>query len=89
MKKVKVYYMENCPYCRQLMDGLDELKIEYDSIDVDSEEGEQKFLKLYEVTKSENIPIVIVGKQVLVPEISFNTIEQALKLIQKLFLASP
>lgn len=86
MKKIKVYYMENCPYCTNLMDGLNKLDFDYEKIDVDSEEGEKEFLKLYEFTKSDNIPIIIVGNDVLLPEITFRTIDQALKLIEELYL---
>lgn len=86
MSRIKVYYMEHCPYCTELMDGLDGLGFEYEKIDVDSKDGEKKFLKLYKVTHSENIPIIIIDNQVLVPEISFNTINEAISLIEKLYL---
>ena len=85
MKKVKVFYMQNCRYCKKLMDGLNELKIPYETVDVDTEEGEKEFLKLYKLTKSENIPVIIVGNQVLVPEIAFNDIETAIKIIIELY----
>jgi len=88
MKRVKVFHSENCPFCKKLTEGLDKLKITFEEIDVDSKDGEKEFLKLYKFTKSENIPIVIVDNQVLIPQISFNTIEEALISINKLYLIS-
>lgn len=76
--------METCPYCKKLMKGLDNLEITYEKIDVDSKKGEKKFLKVYEVSKSENIPTILVDNKILVPEITFNTIEEALNLIKDL-----
>lgn len=85
VKKIKIFYMENCPYCKKLMKGLDKLGITYEKIDVDSKEGEKKFLKVYEISKSENIPTILANNKILVPEITFNTIEEALKLIKDLY----
>jgi glutaredoxin len=66
------------------MVGLDLLNIEYDKIDVNTKEGEEFFVKIYKITKSEDIPIIIVGKQILVPNISFKTIDNAIEIIKKL-----
>jgi glutaredoxin len=88
MKKIKIFYMEKCPYCEEMMDGLDKLGYEYEKIDVNSDEGEKEFMKLYEFTKNDNIPVVIVGNQILVPEIAFYTIENGLKIIESLYSES-
>lgn len=85
MNNVKVFYTDTCPYCKKLMKGLDDLNISYNKVDVDTEDGEKEFLELYEITNSNNIPVIIIGNQVLVPEIAFNTIKDALILIKKLF----
>jgi len=85
MKKVKVFYIEYCPYCKKLMEKLDELKIPYEKVNVNTEKGGKDFLKLYKLTKSENIPVIIVGNQVLVPEISFYDINTAIKIIVELY----
>jgi len=83
-KKIKIFHMETCPYCKKLMEGLDKLEIIYEKIDVDSKEGEKKFLKVYEVSKNENMPTILVNNKILIPEITFNTIEEALNLIKDL-----
>jgi len=85
MKRVKVFYLDKCKYCKNLMKELDGLKIPYESVDVNSVKGEKDFLNLYKLTKSDRIPTVIVGNQVLVPEIAFSDISTAIKIITELY----
>lgn len=84
MDNVKVFYMKKCPYCKKLFKKLKDNDINYGKINIDTTEGEKEFIKLYQVTKSNAVPIIIIGKQILIPDISFNNIDEAIDIISKL-----
>ena len=83
MKKVKIYSIPNCPYCTQLKDLLTKEGIEFDDMDVNLPENEVEYRKLHEITKSDDVPIIKVGKQLLVPNISFQSIQEGFELTKK------
>lgn len=83
---VYLYTIKNCPYCQQLKENLTNLKIGFTEIDVDLQENQEIYNKLYQVTKSDMVPIIRVGKQLLVPEVSFKTINEASEIVKKLIL---
>lgn len=80
---VRIYTITSCPYCTELKNLLINEGIEFVDVDVNLEENEKEYNKLVEITKSDDVPIVKVGKQLLVPNISFHTIQQALDLTKK------
>ena len=82
--KVIIYTIQNCGYCLKLKELLKENNIEFNEIDGDLPENDDKFSALYKVTNSYNVPTVIVKNSVLVPEISFKTIDDGIKLILKI-----
>lgn len=86
MEKVKIYTISNCPYCTELKSILTEEGIEFIDIDVNLEENENEYNQIHEITKSDDVPIVKVGKQLLVPNVSFQSIREAVDLTKK-FLA--
>ena len=57
--------------------------IEFDEIDVNQPENEVEYANLSKITKSEDVPIVRVGKQLLVPNVSFRSIKEAAELTKK------
>lgn len=75
--------MPTCKYCNELKERLKTDNIEYEEINIMLPENEAEYTKLCEITKSEQVPIVLVGKQLLVPEISFKTISEAAELTKK------
>lgn len=81
---LRIYTMEFCPYCKKLKDLLDGDGIEYTEINVDLPENEKEFTKLVEFANDSSVPMVIVGKNVLVPEKAFNTIDECFDLIKRL-----
>jgi glutaredoxin len=81
---IKIYTLSSCPYCNKIKKLLDDANIEYHEINGDSTENDDKFRALSKVTNSLNVPTIVVGKNILVPEISFNKIEEAFDLIKKL-----
>jgi glutaredoxin len=82
--KVTVYVINNCPYCKKLENLLSEANIDHETVNIDTEEGNKLFEPVHALTKSEMVPTIVVGEQILVPEIGFNTIDTAFQLIQML-----
>ncbi len=80
---IKIYTIPNCPYCNELKTTLTSEGIKYQEIDVNLPENEEEWDKLHEVTKSDMVPIVLVGKQILVPNVSFKTIRECADITKK------
>ena len=72
----RVYSVENCPYCKELKEMLTNDGVEFIDVDVNKPENEDEFNKLYEVTKCDDVPMVKVGNQILVPNVSFRSIKE-------------
>ncbi len=83
---VKIYTIENCPYCAELKDTLLNEGVEFVEVNVDLPENEAEFNKLYEFTKCNDVPMVKVGRQLLLPQISFKSIREAADLTKKFLI---
>ena len=79
---VKVFSFSGCPYCEKLVGLLNDSNIEYELIDIHSENGSKSFEMVTAITKSDMVPTITIGEHILVPEVSFKTIDNAFKLIQ-------
>lgn len=83
-KKVIIFTMEGCPWCQTLKEQLDEKGIDYEAKDVD------EFTTMYDnfvkITESDLLPAMLIGKNALVPQKSFNTIEEAVSAAESLLL---
>lgn len=80
---IKIYSIPDCPYCTELKNILTEEGIEFIDVDVNLEENEAEYNQIHEITKSDQVPIVKVGKQLLVPNVSFATIQEAAELTKQ------
>lgn len=80
---VKVYSIPQCPYCTELKEKLTEYNIEFEDINVYLEENKAEYDMIIEKTKSDEVPIVRVGSQLLVPNVSFHSITEAFDLTKK------
>ncbi len=83
---VTLYGFSGCPYCKELKDLLTTENIEFKYVDVNLPENIEEFNKILEISKADEVPIVKVGKQLLVPNVSFKSIKEAAELTKK-FLA--
>lgn len=83
MKRVKLYGYEDCPYCQELKEYYEKNDIVFEYVDVDLEENKAEFKKIMEIGKTDSVPVVLVNKTILSPEISFKSIEEAFKLTKK------
>ena len=80
---VKIYSIPNCPYCTELKEILTTEGVEFIDVDVMLEENEREYDALYKLTNSDDVPIIKVGKQILVPNVSFHSIREAADLTKK------
>jgi glutaredoxin len=80
---MKLYSIENCPYCNQLKEMLTTNGINFIEIDVNDPKNEDEFNKLYEITKCDDVPMVLVKNQILIPNVSFRSIDELFGLIKQ------
>ncbi|HRS91287.1 MAG TPA: glutaredoxin family protein [Candidatus Marinimicrobia bacterium] len=68
-KKVKFYALSTCIYCQNTKAFLKSLGIEYDSIDVDLLDKEQKLAvirEIHKLTPTVAFPVIVSGDNVIV-----------------------
>lgn len=80
---IEIYTVNECPYCNELKTLLDGENIKYKEFNINLKENEKRFESLNNIAKSDSVPIVLVNKRILVPEKSFQTIQEAFNLIKK------
>ena len=80
--KINIYTIPECPFCTKLKGLLDETNIKYDELNVYDDENEQLFDSLVELSGSESVPMITIGKHLLAPDVNFKSIEEAVKLIK-------
>ena len=83
---VKIYGFNGCPYCKELKELLTKDGIQFIDVDIDLPENQEEFNKVMEIANADEVPIVRVGTQLLVPNVSFKSIVEAVELTKK-FLA--
>lgn len=83
---VRIYTIPNCPYCTQLKEMLRTEGVEFTEVNVNDPENDAEYQKLHEVTKSDDVPMIKIGKQLLVPHVSFQSIREAADLTKKLLI---
>lgn len=83
MSKVRLYGFEECPYCEELRALYEENHVSYDYIDINKEQYKEEVEKVMELGKTEAVPIVLVNKTILSPEVSFKSIREAYLLTNK------
>jgi glutaredoxin len=79
---VTVYLINDCPYCKKLLGLLNEANIQYETVDIGTEEGEKIFEPVHDISQSYMVPTIVIGERILVPEIGFITIDMAFKIIR-------
>jgi glutaredoxin len=81
---VKLYVIPECQYCDKLKGLLENDGISYEVLDITNEENHEMYEKLSKIGKTDSVPLIIVGKHILSPDVSFKTINQAFEIIKKL-----
>lgn len=80
---VRLYTIPNCPYCAELKEILTTEGVQFTEVNVMLPENDAEYNQLAKITKSDDVPIVKVGKQLLVPNVSFQSIREAADLTKK------
>jgi glutaredoxin len=80
--KVNVYSIPNCPYCKDLKEKLQSMDIKFTDVDVSLDENEALFNNIMEISGTDSVPCISVGKHLLAPSVNFNTIEQAVNIVK-------
>lgn len=57
MANITLYELPGCPYCAKVINKLDELGLEYDSIEVPRSHGERTEVK--EVSGQTGVPVIL------------------------------
>lgn len=83
---IKIYTITNCSFCAELKELLKTENIEFIDVNVDLDENEAEYNEINRISQSDDVPIIKVGKQLLVPNISFQSIKEGVELVKK-FLA--
>ena len=83
MKKIRLYGFEDCPYCQELKSLMENDNMEFDYIDIENNKYEDEVKKIMELGKTDNVPIILVNKVILSPEVSFKSIKEAHELTKK------
>ena len=85
---IRIYGIPNCPYCSDLKEKLTKDNIPFVDVNVMLEENKAEYDKIYEITKCDDVPIVKVGKNLLLPNTSFKSINECCEIIKKFTLNS-
>lgn len=80
---IKIYSIDNCPYCQELKGLLIKEGIEFEEVNVYLPENEKEFETITKVSNSNEVPIIKIGQQLFIPNISFQTIPEGILLIKK------
>lgn len=83
---IKLYTFPECPFCKELKELLTNEGIEFEDVNVNLPENQNEFAIVSKVSNSNEVPIMKIDKQLFVPNVSFQSIPEALELAKK-FLA--
>lgn len=83
---VTIYSFPECPYCKELKEIYDKEGIEYRDVNISLEENLEEWNSIAEASKAEEVPVVKIDRQLLVPNVSFQSIREAVEITKK-FLA--
>lgn len=81
--EIRVFGIEGCSYCEEIKTKLGEGNIEYKYIDINLDENKKEADDLFEVAQTDRVPVIVVNRTILVPEKSFDTIDEAYETIKR------
>lgn len=81
---MKIYSVDGCKYCDKLKNMLDAGGYKYVDANLKIWKYKHEFEFIEKTTGNEDVPLVQMGKTILVPNKSFKTIDQCYEIICKL-----
>jgi glutaredoxin len=83
---ITIYSFPECPYCKELKEIYDSQGIKYRDVNINLEENIKEWDEISKVSKAEEVPVIKIDRQLLVPNVSFQSISEAVEITKK-FLA--
>lgn len=83
---IKIYTIDNCPYCGELKELLEKEGLPFKEVNTNEDKNKEEYEEVHSACNSDMVPIVRIVNELLVPEQSFNTIEEAARITKKLYL---
>ena len=81
--EIRVFGIEGCSYCEEIKTKLSEGNVKYQYIDINLPENEKETNEVFEVAQTDRVPVIVVNRTILVPEKSFDTIDEAYETIKR------
>lgn len=80
---IRLYTFPECPYCKELKGLLDNEGIEYEDINVNDPKNQAEYGIVVKVSGSNEVPVIKIEKQLFIPNVSFQSIPEAVVLVKK------
>jgi len=80
---ITIYSFPECPYCKELKKIYDSQGIKYRDVNINLEENIKEWDEISEASKAEEVPVIKIDKQLLVPNVSFQSISEAVEITKK------
>lgn len=84
---IKIYTSKQCEFCTELKEKLTLNELSYHEIDVDDEKNKNEVETIFGKSGEPVIPIIVIPPHILVPKRSFQTIDNAIDLIQNMIIS--
>jgi glutaredoxin len=87
-KKIVIFTLNGCHHCQSLKNSLNDLSIQYNEIEVSTEEGGKIFDTIVKETGKSTIPTVIIIdestniSEVYVPDLHFHSEDEIIQIIK-------
>ncbi len=80
---IKLYTFPECPFCQELKGLLVKEGIEFEEVNVNLPENLEEYKVVVKVSNSNEVPVMKIDKQLFIPNVSFQTIPEAVELAKK------
>lgn len=80
---IKIYSFPECPFCKELKELYAKEGIEYEEVNVNLPENQAEYAVVVKVGNSNDVPVIKIDKQLFIPNISFQSIPEAVELTKK------
>ena len=81
---VRVFGMEGCSYCKEMKEILEKNNVEYRYVDIDLPDNQEEVAKVFNIAQSERVPVIVANNKILVPEKSFDSLDEAYDIIRRI-----